>query len=91
MWKNLFCHYQGENGVQEHQSQLFLQTVCVEYAYLQMYNVNLYKTLNPRDLPPYPHKITHFSSIWNYVSNKSEVPKSTFIDEDRAHSFSTYG
>ena len=94
MWKNLLCHFQGKNSVQEQQSQLFSQMVSAEYAYLQIFNVisnHISQNIsNPRDLAPYPHKITHFLSIWSYVSNKSEVPKSIFIDEDRTHSFSTY-
>ena len=90
MWKNLLCHFQGKNSVQEQQSQLFSQMVSAEYAYLQIFNVNIYKISNPRDLAQYPHKITHFLRIWNYLSNKSEVAKSIFIDEDRTRSFSTY-
>lgn len=90
MWKNLLCHFQGKNSVQEQQSQLFSQMVSAEYAYLQIFNVNIYKISNPRDLAQYPHKITHFLRIWNYLSNKSEVAKSIFIDEDRTRWFSTY-
>ena len=31
IWKNLFCHHQGKNGVREHKMQLFSQRACDAY------------------------------------------------------------
>lgn len=64
MWKTCFVIIKKKMVFRNIKCSCFhkgpVMLICWKYAYLQMFNVNQYKILNPRDLPADPYKITYF-------------------------------